>query len=96
METKTIISVIVQFVVAVNEVLMAFGVTKFENVTTDTVYAIVSTVVMVVAWGYGIWKNHNFTPAACEAQGILDQMKGKTQDNIVVEDMEGEDDESNA
>lgn len=93
METKTIVSVIVQLIVAINEVLMAFGVTQFENVTTDTVYAIVSTVVMLVAWGYGIWKNHNFTPAACEAQGILDQMKGKTQDNIVVEDVRGEDDE---
>lgn len=93
METKSIVSAIVQLIVAANEVLMAFGVTQFQNVTTDTIYSVVSTVVMLVAWGYGIWKNHNFTPAACKAQGILDQMKGKTQSNIVVEDIGGEGDE---
>lgn len=91
MEIKTIVSAIVQVIVAVNEALMAFGITQFDGVTADTVYSVVSTVAMVVAWGYGLWKNHNFTAAACEAQGVLDQLKGKTQDNIVVE--AGEDDE---
>lgn len=91
MEIKTIVSAIVQVIVAVNEALMAFGITQFDGVTADTVYSVVSTVAMVIAWGYGLWKNHNFTAAACEAQGVLDQLKGKTQDNIVVE--AGEDDE---
>ena len=58
--------------------------------SSDTVYSVVSTVAMVIAWGYGLWKNHNFTAAACEAQGVLDQLKGKTQDNIVVEAGEGD------
>lgn len=91
MEIKTIVSAIVQVIVAVNEALMAFGITQFNGVTADTVYSVVSTAAMVIAWGYGLWKNHNFTAAACEAQGVLDQLKGKTQDNIVVE--AGEDDE---
>ena len=90
MEIKTIISAIVQVIVAVNEALMAFGITQFDGVTADTVYSVVSTVAMVIAWGYGLWKNHNFTAAACEAQGVLDQLKGKTQDNIVVEAGEGD------
>lgn len=89
METKSIVSAIVQLIVAANEVLMAFGITQFQNVTTDTIYSVVSTIVMVVAWGYGLWKNHNFTPEACEAQGVLDQLKGKTQDNTIVEDING-------
>ena len=93
MEMKTKVSVIVQFIVAVNEVLMAFGVTQFENVTADTVYAIVSTIVMADAWGYGTWKNHNFTPEACVAQGVLDQLKGKMEDNVDVENLGGDDDE---
>ena len=94
METKTIVSVIVQLIVAANEALMAFGVTQFEGVTADTVYMVVSTVVMVIAWAYGIWKNHNFTAAAYEAQGVLDQLKGNAENNIVAEDVEeGEDDE---
>jgi hypothetical protein len=90
MEIKTIVSAIVQVIVAVNEALMAFGITQFDGVTADTVYSVVSTVAMVIAWGYGLWKNHNFTAAACEAQGVLDQLKGKTQDNIVVEAGEGD------
>ena len=90
MEIKTIVSAIVQVIVAVNEALMAFGITQFNGVTADTVYSVVSTAAMVIAWGYGLWKNHNFTAAACEAQGVLDQLKGKTQDNIVVEEDEDE------
>lgn len=90
MEIKTIVSAIVQVIVAVNEALMAFGITQFDGVTADTVYSVVSTVAMVIAWGYGLWKNHNFTAAACEAQGVLDQLKCKTQDNIVVEAGEGD------
>lgn len=90
MEKKSIVSAIVQLLVALNEALMAFGITQFQNVTTDSIYTVVSTIAMVVAWGYGLWKNHNFTAAACEAQGVLDQLKGKTQDNIVVEAGEGD------
>ena len=90
METKTIVSVIVQLIVAANEALMAFGVTQFEGVTADTVYMVVSTVVMVIAWAYGIWKNHNFTAAAYEAQGVLDQLKGNAEDNVETENMEEE------
>lgn len=56
MEIKTIVSAIVQVIVAVNEALMAFGITQFDGVTADTVYSVVSTVAMVIAWGYGLWK----------------------------------------
>lgn len=91
MEKKTIVSAIVQLLVALNEALMAFGITQFQNVTTDSIYTVVSTIAMVVAWGYGLWKNHNFTDAACQAQGYLDILKGKAEDNTVVEIGEGED-----
>ena len=91
MEKKTIVSAIVQLLVALNEALMAFGITQFQNVTTDSIYTVVSTIAMVVAWGYGLWKNHNFTDAACQAQGYLDILKGKAEDNTVVEIVEDED-----
>lgn len=91
MEKKTIVSAIVQLLVALNEALMAFGITQFQNVTTDCIYTVVSTIAMVVAWGYGLWKNHNFTDAACQAQGYLDILKGKAEDNKVAEIGEGED-----
>ena len=93
MEIKTIVSAIVQVIVAVNEALMAFGITQFDGVTADTVYSVVSTAAMVIAWGYGLYKNHNFTDAACQAQGYLDILKGKAEDNTVTEMIEEDEDE---
>lgn len=58
---ETIISTIVQAIVAINMVLMAFGITTFESLTADIIYPIVSVIAMIVAWGYGLWTNHNFT-----------------------------------
>ncbi len=72
---KTIVSTIVQFLVAVNMALMALGITQFENVTADTIYTVITPIAMAVAWGYGIWKNHNFTEPAREAQELLDALK---------------------
>ena len=60
-QNQTMISTIVQGLVAINVILMGCGITTFENVTADVLYAIVSLVAMVIAWGWGIWKNHNFT-----------------------------------
>ncbi|WP_415928917.1 phage holin [Zhenpiania hominis] len=93
MEKKSIVSAIVQLLVALNEALMAFGITQFQNVTTDSIYTVVSTIAMVVAWGYGLYKNHNFTDAACQAQGYLDILKGKAEDNTVTEMIEEDEDE---
>lgn len=58
---ETIISTIVQAIVAINMVLMSLGITTFESLTEDVVYSIVSLIAMAVAWGYGLWTNHNFT-----------------------------------
>ena len=93
MEKKSIVSAIAQLLVALNEALMAFGITQFQNVTTDSIYTVVSTIAMVVAWGYGLYKNHNFTDAACQAQGYLDILKGKAEDNTVTEMIEEDEDE---
>lgn len=60
-QKETIISTIVQAIVAINVVLMSLGITTFQNVTADIVYPIVSLIAMIVTWGYGLWTNHNFT-----------------------------------
>lgn len=60
-QNQTIVSTIVQGLVAANVILMACGITRFENVTFDVLYELVSFVAMVVTWGWGLWKNHNFT-----------------------------------
>ena len=60
-QKQTTVSTIVQGLVAINVILMACGITKFESVTADVLYETVSFIAMVLAWGWGLWKNHNFT-----------------------------------
>ena len=57
---ETTISTIAQAIVAINVILMSLGATNF-GLDYDVVYPIVSLAVMVGAWGWGLWKNHNFT-----------------------------------
>lgn len=69
METiKASVSAIVIIVVAL---FGAFGIdldsSAFEN--------ILGAIAFLAATGYGIWKNHNFTPYAQEAQQYLNIMK---------------------
>lgn len=92
-QKETIISTIVQGLVALNMILMACGVTTFESVTADTIYAVVSFIAMVIAWGYGIWKNHNFTldMVAATALGRKSKVKRKEHDLTVYDRMVGDD-----
>lgn len=66
--TKAIISAIV--ILAVNIAAM-FGVSLDANVWFSGLCAIV----MLVTNIYAIWKNHNFTPEAAQAQAYLNELK---------------------
>lgn len=91
-QNQTKISTIVQGLVAINVILMGCGITTFENVTADILYAIVSLVAMVVAWGWGIWKNHNFTIDMVVATKLGRKSKNarKRGDLTVLDRMRGE------
>ena len=47
------------------------------NVSQDTLMSVAFGIAAIVADLYGIWKNHNFTPEAAQAQSLLDELKGK-------------------
>lgn len=86
-QKQTTISTIVQGLVAVNVILMACGITKFESVTADVLYEIVSFVAMVVSWGWGIWTNHNFTIDMVVATKLgRKSKKAKKRGNLTVYD----------
>lgn len=91
-QRQTIVSTIVQGIVAINMILIVFGVTKFEGITEDMIYQIVSLVATVVAWGYGLWKNHNFTNSMVVATklGRKSKEKLKKHDATVYDRMVGE------
>ena len=91
-QKQTTISTIVQGLVAINVILMACGITTFESVTADVLYAIVSLIAMVIAWGWGVWKNHNFTldMVAATALGRKSKAKRKEHDLTVYDRMVGD------
>lgn len=74
METvKTSISLIVILVVNIANCMgYAFDV--------DTITQVVMQVIALGTLIYGVWKNHNFTQAAQDAQEILDAMKESGED----------------
>lgn len=47
----------------------------------DTVTQVVSAVAVIAVTVYSIWKNHNFTAAATQAQGLLDALKAGVGDD---------------
>jgi len=83
---ETIVSTIVQFLVAVNMALMALGITQFENVTADMIYTVVTPIAALVAWAWGLWKNHNFTEAARIGQTMLNAHKKNPNEDLSEED----------
>ena len=89
---ETTISTIVQGLVAVNVILMACGITNFENVTADVLYAVVSLLAMIVAWAYGLWTNHNFTldMVAATKLGRKSKAKRKNHDASVYDRLVGD------
>ena len=65
---KAIVSALVVIVINVCALL---GYTLDPDVTQQ----VILLVCMLVATGWAIWKNHNFTDAAAEAQKYLDELK---------------------
>lgn len=91
-QKQTTISTIVQGLVAINVILMGMGITKFENLTADVLYPIISLGAMILAWAWGLWKNHNFTldMVAATALGRKSKKKRKKHDLTIYDRMVGD------
>lgn len=55
------------------EVCALFG----QSIDADQTVHFILALMSVAGTVYGIWKNHNFTPEAAQAQEYLDSLKGK-------------------
>lgn len=66
--TKAIVSAVVVLVVNVAALLG-------YSLDVDVTQQVILVFVMLAATGWAIWKNHNFTDAAAEAQRYLDDLK---------------------
>ena len=75
MTKETKISTIVSAIIAINMVLMAFGITAFEDITEETVYVVVSVALTVIKWAHSHWKNNDFTPEAVMGTQLTRRLK---------------------
>lgn len=82
MNTETKVRTIVAALVALNEVLMVFGITAFEGVTEQTIYTVVSTIAMIVAWVCSHYFNNDYTQEAAEGTGLTRLLKSQKKDII--------------
>lgn len=87
--TQSIVSAIVVLVVQLAAV-------AGYTVSSDMVTALVSGAVVIVATAYALWKNHNITDAAMQAQTVLKALKADADEDELqmiaesVEPREGE------
>lgn len=72
---QSIVSAVVVLVVAAAGLV---GVEVNESALAD----VVGAVMLLAAYGWGIWRNHNFTDAALEAQASLNIAKATVPRNI--------------
>lgn len=87
MNNGTKIRSIVAVIAAINEMLMAFGVTTFADVNTDTIYKIVSTAFMLISWVASHYYNNDFTEEACEGTGLTRYLKAIKKDNTIATEL---------
>lgn len=71
MNTETIKALLSAVGVIIVASLGAVGI----DVDADALQNVLSAVLFLAAMIYGVWKNHNFTKAAQEAQKLLDSIK---------------------
>ena len=71
MENEQVKAIVSAIVVIMVQCAAMFGI----SLDGDAVQTVVSAVVLLATTVYAIWKNHNFTTEACEAQKVLDELK---------------------
>jgi SPP1 family holin len=71
MNIGTIARTITAAIVAINACLVMFGITIFEDMTEESIYAGVSAAATVVMWAVSHYKNNDYTKEAAEATGLM-------------------------
>lgn len=87
--TESVKAIVSAAVILVVEVAGICGVT----LDTDLVTQVVSAIAIVAVTAYGIWKNHNFTSAAVEAQTVLYALKNGVDMDAGCDERRDEEDE---
>ena len=74
MKYKPYIYAAIELLIILNGFLTARGINPIV-ISDAEIYAAVSYAIALIAFAHAVWKNHNFTEAARQAQDILGMMK---------------------
>jgi hypothetical protein len=69
-KTKAVVSAAILLVV---NIAALFGASLDLGMVQNVVFGLIT----IISTLYAVWKNHNFTPEAAEAQAYLDDLKRK-------------------
>lgn len=71
---QSIISAIVSLIFAIITLLQSFGI-DIPVIDENQVTMMVTGIITVAVWMWGVWKNHNFTQAAIMGQTVVNEIK---------------------
>lgn len=79
-DVNLIVRTIVSILALVNFIAAQRGFNPLD-IDEQSIYAVVSTVVAVITWAWGFWKNNNFTNAAKQGQELINKLKAASKEN---------------
>lgn len=74
LDTGLIARLIISIIVVLNMISTINGTTPL-NLDENNLYVTISTIVTIVTWARGFWKNNNFTEEARQGQILIDTLK---------------------
>ena len=81
---QSIISAIVSLIFAVITLLQSFGI-DIPVIDENQVTMMVTGIITVCVWIWGVWKNHNFTQAALAGQEVINDLKHGVSIDVIAE-----------
>lgn len=76
LDKELIVRIVVSILSIVNMIAANNGWNPLDLDEND-IYVVVSTIIAIVTWIWGFWKNNNFTIAAKEGQKVIDEIKNE-------------------
>jgi SPP1 family holin len=79
-DVNLIVRTIVSIIALINFIAAQRGFNPL-NIDEQSIYVVVSTIVAIITWAWGFWKNNNFTDAAKQGQELIDKLKAEKKEN---------------
>lgn len=83
--TESWVTAIVAAITAINNIFALTGHNLLHGITSDELYNVVSAIVTVVVMAVAYWRDHPWTPEACEGTGLTRLKKAERKGKVYKE-----------